>query len=420
MKRLDIWGQVKPGLVAIVLIALLLGIGIGWLIKPAPEVPAPEAPAKPTLTVFSLWSGDEEKAFKEVLAGFTKNSGIGVKHIPQTTEGLMIGMPVAFMAGRSPADVVLAPWPAWIRDLAKEGHIMPATGLVVGDEYSPTHLDELKVGGVLYGTPFKMAGKPGFWYRVSFFAQHGLTKPGTYEEFKALLAKLKGIPGIEAPIASGNGVGWPLSDTTEAFIMGLGDPQLQLDLIASKVAWTSPEVKAVFGKLAELLKARYFSVPAEWVGQKDKLWEGKYGIYFMGDWIAGMVPDATDLDFFPFPGTKGAAGAIDYAFVPKYAMYPEEAKELLKYLATAEAQQIWVKLGGFIAPNLKVPAGLYTPTGRVVLEFLKGVRVVPDLDDAIGGMFQTTFWDQLKLLWVKPAELEAVLTALDKVAPKPK
>lgn len=408
--------QAKVVGVIIVIIALLLGIGIGWLIKPAPKASVTE---KPVLTVFSLWSGEEEVAFKKVLASFTEKTGIEVKHIPQTTEGLMVGMPVAFMAERSPADVVLAPWSAWIRDLSKEGHIMPATGLVVENEYSPTHLDEVKVGGVLYGTPFKMAGKPGFWYRVSFFEKHGLIKPGTYAEFKTLLAKLKEIPGIEAPIASGNGEGWPLSDTTETFIMGLGSPELQLDLIAGNVAWTSPEVRAVFEELVSLLKAGYFSTPAEWVGQKDKLWEGKYGIYFMGDWIAGMVPDPTDLDFFPFPGTKGAAGAIDYAFIPKYTMYPDEAKELLKYLASAEAQQIWVKMGGFIAPNLKVSAELYTPTGRVVLEFLKGVRVVPDLDDAIGGTFQITFWDQLKLLWVKPTELENVLKALDKVAPKP-
>ncbi len=415
MRRLDMWGQVKTNVIIAVIIALVVGIGIGWLIKPTPKV----VEEKPVLKVFSLWSGEEEEAFKKVLDGFTKKTGIEVKHVAQTRESLMVGIPVAFMAGRSPADVVLAPWPAWIRDLSKEGHIIPATDLVVESEYSPTHLDEIKVDGVLYGTPFKMAGKPGFWYRVSFFEQHNLTEPKTYEEFKSLLSKLKDIPGIEAPIASGNGVGWPLSDTTEAFIIGLGGPELQLDLINGNVAWTSPEVRSVFEELVSLLKAGYFSTPDEWVGQKDKLWESKYGIYFMGDWIAGMVPDATDLDFFPFPETKGAAGSIDYAFVPKYAMYPEEAKELLKYLASPEAQQIWVEIGGFIAPNLNVPAEVYNPTGRSVLEFLKDVRVVPDLDDTIGGMFQTTFWDQLKLLWVKPTELESVLTALDEAVPKP-
>jgi multiple sugar transport system substrate-binding protein len=37
-----------------------------------------------------------------------------------------------------------------------------------------------------------------------------------------------------------------------------------------------------------------------------------------------------------------------------------------------------------------------------VVEFAKTVTVVPDLDDAIGGTFQQTFWDELKAFWVDP------------------
>jgi len=40
-----------------------------------------------------------------------------------------------------------------------------------------------------------------------------------------------------------------------------------------------------------------------------------------------------------------------------------------------------------------------------------------DLDDTIGGEFQTTFWDQLKLLWVQPGQLDNVLAAIQAVAP---
>lgn len=405
-------GKASYKLVGAVVIAFLVGIVIGWFARPMPSAPAP---VKPVLTVMSLWSGVEEESFKAVLSAFTAKTGIEVKHIPQTTEGLLVGIPTALSAERTPADVVLAPWSAWIRGLAGEGHLMNVNGLVDEKEYSETHLSEVEISGVLYASPFKMAGKPGFWYRKSFFAANGLNEPKTMDEFKALLAKLKTAPGVEAAIASGDGVGWPLSDTTEAFIIGVGGAQLQLDLIEGKKAWTDPEVKAVFDEMTKLLKAGYFSAPDEWTSQVAKWWNGKYGIYFMGDWIAGMAEqgvDPNDVDFFPFPGTDGVAGAIDYAIVPKYTEHPDEAKELIRFLASPEAQAVWVKKGGYVAPNLKVSLDLYTPVSRTVVEFLKTVRVVPDLDDAIGGEFQTTFWDQLKLLWVKPDMENEVLASI--------
>ena len=398
-------------ILAALIIALLVGVGIGWFAKPAPAPVVEE----PVLTVMSLWSGGEEESFKQVLAAFTDKTGVEVKHVPQTTEGLMVGIPTALMAGKTPADVILAPWTSWIRGLAGEGHLTVATDLVDETRYSAVQLQDVRDGGVLYAIPFKMAGKPGFWYKISFFSKHGLTEPKTLDEFRILLDKLKSIPGIKAPIASGDGVGWPLSDTTESFIIGIGGAQLQLDLIDGKKAWTSHEVRAVFDVLTDFLKAGYFSTPDEWTSQVAKWWNEEYGIYFMGDWIAGMTEqavDPADIDFFAFPGTDGVAGSVDYAFMPKYTEFPNEAKELLRYLASAEAQAIWVKRGGFLAPNLAVSPDLYTPIGRSEVEFLKTVRVVPDLDDSIGGEFQTTFWDQLKLLWVDPASLEEVLAAI--------
>jgi len=41
------------------------------------------------------------------------------------------------------------------------------------------------------------------------------------------------------------------------------------------------------------------------------------------------------------------------------------------------------------------------------------------LDDSIGGDWQKTFWDQLKLLWVNPGALDSVLKTLEASQPKP-
>jgi multiple sugar transport system substrate-binding protein len=53
----------------------------------------------------------------------------------------------------------------------------------------------------------------------------------------------------------------------------------------------------------------------------------------------------------------------------------------------------------------------------MVYEYIANFAIAPDLDDTLGGDFQSTFWDQLKLLWVDPTELDNVLTAIQAEAP---
>lgn len=136
----------------------------------------------------------------------------------------------------------------------------------------------------------------------------------------------------------------------------------------------------------------------------------------MGNWMTIMpqVKDVKDLSFFPFPGTKGVAGGGDWAIIPKYSQHLEEAKMLVKFLAGPKAQEIQVRYGGFLPTNLKVPKEAFTPADKQVVDFLATVKVVPDLDDAVGGSFLREFRNQLKLLWVKPDALESVLEILTK------
>jgi multiple sugar transport system substrate-binding protein len=402
-----------------VLIIILVATNAYWYLN----IPTPKE--KPSLTVFSLWGGNEEKNFLLCLGNFTKDTGINVTHYHYTTEDLLIGVPMQLRAGASVADVIIAPWPAWIMDLAAEGHLTEVTNLINASKYPSGYISAVKdTNNKIWAAPFKASGKPGFWYKKSFFEKNGLSIPTTYDEFKTLLANITKISGIESAVASGDTVGWPLSDVTEAFIMGLGGYQLQEDLITGPSArnWTDPQVKAVFGNLTELLEAGYFSAPAEWTSQITKFWDEKYGIYFMGSWMTTMpqIGNISDLDFFPFPGTNGVGGAVDYLVIPKYAPHLDEAKQLFEWLAGPEAQEIMVGLGGFFGTHIDVPDTAYSPLDKKVLDFISQptIHIVPDLDDAIGGKFQTTFWAQLKLLWVTPSTqtMNDVLDALQEQA----
>jgi len=384
---------------AILLIVAVIAAGYFAYLVYTPPAPARE------LTVFSLWSDDEEANFKEALAAFTDDTGIPVKHVGYDTLELLITVPTQLRAGVAIADVVIAPWPSWILSLAGEDYLTSVGDMIDTTKLPETYLDVVTADNEIWGAPFKVSGKPGFWYRKSFFTANDLTVPTTYGEFEALLEEISQVSGVDAAVASGNGVGWPLSDTTEAFIIGLGGYQLQLDLIFGDAQFNSTAVEDVFVELASLLQAGYFSVPDDFDAQVARVWDGTYGIYFQGSFITAFEPFASNLDdvgFFPFPETDGATGAVDYAIMPAFTEHPDEAKQLIEFLAGDEAQEIMVGLGGFAAANTDVPDSAYSSIDLEVLQFLRTVTVVPDLDDAIGGAFQTTFWDQLKGLWVTP------------------
>jgi len=64
-----------------------------------------------------------------------------------------------------------------------------------------------------------------------------------------------------------------------------------------------------------------------------------------------------------------------------------------------------------------VPLTAYPAVDKRVAELLVGKEVLLDLDDTIGGEFQTTFWSQLRLLWTNPTLLDSVLAAIESKAP---
>jgi multiple sugar transport system substrate-binding protein len=325
-------------------LAVLVVVGVGLAFGVASEK---------TLTVIGPWSGAEQEAFMPVLQAAEQELGIKIDYRVYRAEDLATLLPAQFEAGTTPGDVIFM-WAWFIAQHAQDA--LEVSDVIDETQFSPGILDPVKVDGKLYGASYTGKIKPGFWYRKSFFAEHGLTVPTNWAELLDLLGKLKGIDGLKAPIASGDGVGWPLSDVTEHFLATFGGPELNKEL-ASCVCLPYPwsVVKAIFEDwLAPLLAAGYFGEPTEWTAVLQEWWNGDYGLYFMGSWITGMVDNPDDLGVFSLPGNLGLVFGADYAFVPAYTQYPAEAKALLQFLAT-KGQEIQVQIGGHVATYL--PAG---------------------------------------------------------------
>jgi multiple sugar transport system substrate-binding protein len=365
--------------------------------------------------VITPWSGAELEPLLPVFKAFEEKENVTVKHYTYRSEDLATVLPVQFEAGQAPADVIFM-WPWWVQENSE--HVVDLSDIWASEKYSFVQSAIEKRGQVIL-VPYVMVAKPGFWYRRSFFDRHGLRPAKTWNEFTNLLREIGGIRGVRNPIVTGDGVGWPISDVTEHFLIAFGGPELQNRLINKSVKWTDRDVRNVFENyLIPLIEADAFSDPIEWTQAVELWWGGDYGLYFMGNWITGMVKDPSDLAVMPLPGTKAVVTGVDWAFIPKYSERAFLAKELLSFMISKEGMSIRARGGGKLLPRNDIHSSIYPPADQSVAGVVSGMETtVNDLDDSIGGDWQRLFWDQLKLLWVSPDSLDDVLNKLQAEMP---
>ncbi|WP_430505752.1 ABC transporter substrate-binding protein [Haloparvum sp. PAK95] len=370
-----------------------------------------------SVDITGVWSGSEQEDFSAVMSFVEENTGIGLEYHPRDTDTLLTGTLMDYESGVAPADVVVMPSPARIVSDAKNGHLAPLGDTWNADDFA-VDPSRVTVDGKVYAAPFKMDIKPGFWYRKSFFDEHDLSEPESWDEFVGLLDTISGIEGVDAPIASGGGAGWPLSDVTEGFFMRQeSGAALQQNLISGDASFTDDRVATAFEEIKTLHDEGYFSKMRKFGVQYEYFWENTHPLYFMGSFTPAQnaVKDPSDLGVFRLPGVDGVASSVNWFTVPKYSKNVDAAREAVSSFVSAEGQQVWAERGGFIASNTQVPDDAYELQVMANLsDIAADVTIVPDLDDALGNPFQEEFWSQLKGLWASPdTETAEIVSALD-------
>jgi multiple sugar transport system substrate-binding protein len=380
-----------------------------------------------TVTFGSNYSDDvPKKAFADTLAKFDSSKGFTTK--VNTVDHNSFQENITRYLQGSPDDAYN--WFAGfrMRYFAAQGLAQPIDD--VWAEIGPNYSDAFKKAstgddGKMYFVPFY--NYPwALFYRKSLWQEKGYTVPKTLDELKTLGAKMK-ADGL-SPIGMADKDGWPAMGTFDQLNMRLNGYDFHINLMAYKESWNSPKVKGVVDLWKSLLPLQQAGATGRtWQEAAQDLGAKKTGMYLLGSFVAQQFKgaDLDDLDFFGFPevdstvGTGAVEAPIDGFMISKKAKNAAGAKEVLKYLGTAEAQNLYLKSDpSDVAANSKADASGYNALQKKAAEFIGSAKQISQfLDrDANPAFASTVMIPALQKFLTDSGDIDGLLKSIDSQA----
>jgi alpha-glucoside transport system substrate-binding protein len=326
-----------------------------------------------SVQIVGVWTGDEEKSFNAVLAGFKKKNP-GVKVTYKSTGDNTPTVLATAVAGGNPPDLASVSQPGLVNDFQKKGALKNldfAKG-TLAKNYPP---DIAKIGvvkGHVYGLLIKGANKSTVWYNVAAFKNAGVKKITTWPAFVKAAGTLKasGTPAFSV----GGADGWTLTDLFENIYLRQAGPAKYDALSKHTIKWTDPSVVKALQTMGTLLQGSNIAGGTSGALQTDFPTSvsnvfsksPKAAMVIEGDFVPGVVASKNPLkavsgyNVFPFPAIGNTANYVEGGGDMLMAFKDTPAiRALVSYLATGAAQTIWAKRGGYTAPAKTVPASAY-------------------------------------------------------------
>ncbi|WP_328675436.1 ABC transporter substrate-binding protein [Streptomyces sp. NBC_00343] len=268
----------------------------------------------------------------------------------------------------------------------------------------------------------------GMFYRKSNFAKWGVTEPKTWDEFLDLCDKLKSKGVTPIGLGAGGGTAWVASAWFDYLDIRINGAEYHRQLLAGKHRFDDPEVRKVFDRWQEVLP--YFDPNGAAVAFQDattSLLNGRSGMMLIGTFFADAAPkDALDdIDFFRFPVIDSRVPLAEEAPVDGYFASARTGRhdqviDLMKYLATAEAQEIYIKgSSGTVLPcnpAAKDAGTALVKKGRQHVEAAAEVTQFFNRDSS--DALQPTADNALTKFLAKPKSIGSILTDWQRDAEK--
>ncbi len=398
--------------------------------------PAPPEEEIGSVEVLGVWGGDELASFEAMVAPWEGQTG-GTMEFTGTRD--LIAILTTRVAAGNPPDIAILPNPGQMVELVGDGELVALDSFLdmtkISQEYAQGWIDLGTVDGKLYGIFMKASSKGTVWYNPQVFAANEWEVPTTWDEMIALSDQIvaEGMNPWSVAVESGEASGWPATDWIGEILLHESGGAVYDQWVNHEIPWTDPSIKSAWEKFGQICLTPDYVPGGAIAILATNFVDGSYlpyedppkaAMYYLGSFTQGFIaeqfPDLVageDYAFFPFPtiDTQYAGAVTGGADVVVVFNDNMTTRSFIEYLATAEAQQIWVELGGFTAANNQVSLDAYPdPLARLAAEQLTGATVFRfDADDSMPSAVQKAFWEGTLEYLQYPDQLDSILADIE-------
>ncbi|HLZ63239.1 MAG TPA: ABC transporter substrate-binding protein [Ktedonosporobacter sp.] len=402
-------------------------------------LPQPSPAAPTAIDVLNVWSGEEQDSFRAVVAPFTKASKITVNI--EATRDLNAALTTR-LRGNSPPDIAILPNPGQMQQLAAQNKLVRLDSFLdmskLRQDYRQPWIDLGSYNGGLYALFYKIANKGTVWYNPGQFQALGVQTPTTWTAMLALSDKIAAAGkypwsmGVDSAASSG----WPATDWIAEIYLNQSGPEMYDQWWQHKIPWTHESVKSAFQMLGQIAGGKHYVSGAPQSILETSFQDACYQPFaspptaymcYLADFAAGFItshfPSArpgTDFDFFAFPSIDPRfQGEVTIGADVVVAMKDNDAvRKLITYLATSDAQSIWVKRGGFTSANRSVDLAAYpNPVAQSSFKMLTNASNYKfGAGDLMPPAVQTAFWKGALTFIADQKQLDSVLSSIEAIA----
>jgi len=390
------------------------------------------------LNVYGLWAGAELEAFDKMVKPFEDANDIDVVLAGSRDPAVLI---TRVEAG-NPPDVSTLPNPGAMVEFARSGKLVDLSTFMDVDtlksDYPSTWINLGSYKGKLHGIFLSADLKSLVWYNPKAFAAAGYTVPTTWDEMIALSDKMvaDGNTPWAIGLESGGASGWAGTDWIEDIMLRTVEPEVYDLWVSHGISWVDDRVQRafeLFGQIALNEKYVYGGPNAvltiNFGDSPDALFTSPPNAYmhkqatfiqsFILDHFPNLVP-GEDFDFFPFPSIDPQYGTPALGAADMFAMFNDtpDARAFMEYIASSEAQEIWVGELGKLSANKQVNPAVYPDDlTRKAAEILVNASTFRfDGSDLMpGAVGSGSFWTEI-LNYVSGVPLIRVLMTIETTA----
>ena len=344
-----------------------------------------------TLKLWHIWASDTESSkapFERVLASY-QASHPNIKLEVDATENEAYKTKIRSAVAANEAPDVFFYWAGG----TMKGFV-DADALLPLDQY----LDPATKGKMLSGTTVNMTfnnqtyglghsqAAGTFFVNQELFDQNGLTVPATWDELinvcQAFLSR-----GI-TPFTIGAKETWCIAMYFDLMYLHQAGFQATNAALGKTGPFNTPDTIEAARKLQQLIKMGAFGRGAMGISRDESevpFYEGKVPMYVNGSWTIGNInrPDCIVRDkikIYPFPAlgpngsTRDLTGGVSEIFaVNSKTKYPDEAAELVKFIAQNFAAELYVTGAGLPTWQVSVDESKIDPLTKNLVELFKNV-----------------------------------------------